>query len=137
MNLLLQSIAGFPAFALHMAVSLALLGIFIAIYTRVTPYREIDLIRQGNLSAAISLSGATLGYAFPLSYSSAQSANILDMALWGAIALLTQLVVYAIVRMVFIPDIAKGIEDGNVAQGTFLGMLSLATGILSAGCMTY
>ena len=34
-----------------------------------------------------------------------------------------------------IPNIARDIPDGKVAQGTFLGVLSLATGLLSAACM--
>ena len=137
MEVLLESLKGLPPFALHLAVCLLLLSVFVFIYTKITPYPELELIRQGNLAAAISLSGATLGYAIPLAYSSAQSVNILDMVLWGGIALLTQLIVYAVVRMLLIPDIAKDIHQGSVAQGAFLGALSLATGILNAGCMTY
>ena len=137
MDLLLKSASGFPAFALHLVVSLILLAIFIGIYTRVTPYPDIDLIRRGNLAAAISLSGAILGYAIPLGYSSAQSANLAEMALWGAIAMITQILVYTAVRMLLIPDIANDIQEGHVAQGTLLGALSLASGILTAGCMTY
>ena len=137
MEVLLESINGFPPFALHLAVSLLLLALFVVVYTRITPYPELELIRQGNLAAAISLSGATLGYAIPLAYASAQSVNLADMVLWGGIALITQLVVYAVVRMVLIPGIVKDIEQGGVAQGTLLGALSLATGILNAGCMTY
>ena len=137
MEILQESLNGFPPFALHLAVSLILLTMFVLIYTRITPYRELELIRQGNLAAAISLSGATLGYAIPLGYSSAQSVNLADMVLWGGIALITQLIVYAVVRTLLIPGIAKDIQDGQVAQGAFLGMLSLATGILNAGCMTY
>ena len=137
MEVLLESLKGLPPFALHLAVSLLLLAVFIFIYTKITPYPELELIRQGNLAAAVSLSGATLGYAIPLAYSSAQSVNLLDMILWGGIALVTQLIVYAVVRMLLIPDIAKDIHEGRVAQGAFLGALSLATGILNAGCMTY
>ncbi len=137
MEILLESVNGFPPFALHLAVSLLLLAVFMLIYSRITPYPELELIRQGNLAAAISLSGATLGYAIPLSYSSAQSVNLADMVLWGGIALITQLVVYAVVRILLIPGIVKDIEQGGVAQGAFLGALSVATGILNAGCMTY
>ena len=137
MQVLLESINGFPPFALHLAVSLLLLAVFVAVYTRFTPYPELELIRQGNVAAAISLSGATLGYAIPLAYASAQSGNLADMVLWGGIALITQLAVYAVVRMLLIPGLVKDIEQGGVAQGAFLGSLSVATGILNAGCMTY
>ena len=137
MQVLLESINGFPPFALHLAVSLLLLAVFVVVYTRITPYPELELIRQGNVAAAISLSGATLGYAIPLAYASAQSVNLADMVLWGGIALITQLAVYAFVRILLIPGLVKDIEQGGVAQGSFLGALSVATGILNAGCMTY
>ena len=51
MNNLWQSIAGFPTFLLYFALALALLALFVAIYVRVTPYREIRLIREGNIAA--------------------------------------------------------------------------------------
>ena len=137
MQVLLESINGFPPFALHLAVSLLLLAVFVVVYTRITPYPELELIRQGNVAAAISLSGATLGYAIPLAYASAQSVNLADMVLWGGIALITQLAVYAFVHILLIPGLVKDIEQGGVAQGSFLGALSVATGILNAGCMTY
>ena len=136
MDILQQSISGFPAFIIHLAAALALLAVFLFIYIRITPYREMALIRAGNVAAAISLSGAMIGFTIPLAKAVAQSGSLLDMLMWGGIALLVQLLAYAIVRML-IPGIAKDIPDGKVAQGTFLGMLSLATGILNAACMTY
>ena len=36
-----------------------------------------------------------------------------------------------------IPDVSKGIPQGKVSEGIFLGALSLATGILNAACITY
>lgn len=134
MDLLLQSIAGFPPFIITLAAALVLLALFLFIYVRVTPYREIQLIREGNTAAAISLSGATLGFAIPLAQSAAQSGSLLDMLMWSGIAMAVQLLVYVAVRMI-IPGIARDIPDGKVAQGVFLGALSLATGLLNAACM--
>ncbi len=134
MDILQQSIGGFLPFISTLAVALALLALFLFIYVNITPYREIKLIREGNLAAAISLSGATLGFAIPLAQSAAQSGNLLDMLMWSGIAMVVQLCVYAAVRMV-IPGITRDIPAGKVAQGTFLGVLSLATGLLNAACM--
>ena len=135
MDILQQSISGFPAFVIHLAAALVLLAVFLLIYTRITPYHEIQLIREGNIAAAISLSGAIIGFIIPLAKSIAQSGSLLDMLMWGGIALVVQLLAYAVVRM-FIPAIAKDIPEGKIAQGTFLGVLSLATGILNSACMT-
>src|SRR4051812_41860536 len=49
------------AVTLHMiyfAIALVAIAVFVAIYTAITPYWEIRLIRQGNTAAAISLGGA-------------------------------------------------------------------------------
>lgn len=134
MELLQQSIGGFVPFITTLAAALVLLVLFIVIYVRITPYHEIRLIREGNVAAAVSLSGATLGFAIPLAQSAAQSGNLLDMLLWSGIAMGAQLLVYVVVRMI-IPDISRDIPAGKLAQGTFLGVLSLATGLLNAACM--
>ena len=54
--------------------------------------------------------------------------------LWAGIALVVQLLAYVLVRLL-IPSLAKDISEGQVAQGVFLGALSLAIGILNAACM--
>lgn len=134
MDILRQSIGGFYPFITTLALALALLALFLFIYVRITPYREFQLIREGNVAAAISLSGATLGFAIPLAQSAAQSGNLLDMLMWSGISMAVQLLVYVVVRTI-IPGITRDIPAGKTAQGTFLGMLSFATGLLSAACM--
>ena len=135
MDIIKVSITGLPAFAIYFAVCIAMVVAFVFIYIRITPYHEIALIREGNLAAAASLGGALLGFVIPLARSVTQSANLADMVLWGAIALVVQLVVYWIVTRV-IPGLHDGISQNKVAHGTFLGAVSLASGILNAACMT-
>ena len=136
MDVIQHSISGLPAFALYLVSSLALLALFIVIYVRITPYREFALIREGNVAAAASLSGTILGFVIPLAHSVAQSASLADMALWGMIALIVQLLVFFGVTRI-LPGVARDIPAGKVAPGLLLGTLSLATGILNAACMTY
>ncbi len=134
METIQQSITGFPPFILTLATALILLLVFIFIYVQITPYNEIQLIRDGNSAAAVSLSGAILGFAIPLAQSAAQSGNLVDMLLWAGIAMVVQFLVYLAVRMI-IPGIVRDIPAGKVAQGLFLGALALATGLLNAACM--
>lgn len=131
-----DSAAGIDDFLAYFVVGVLFLALFMAIYVRVTPYREVKLIREGNLAAALSLSGAMLGFVIPLASAIEHSVGLADMALWSAVALAVQLVVYGVVRLL-IPGIAADIPAGRLAQGVFLGVLSLAAGILSAACMTY
>jgi putative membrane protein len=136
MEIFFESVRGIDEFLIYLAASLALLALAIAIYTWITPYRELALIRKGNVAAAASLSGTILGFAIPLAHAVAQSVNLAEMALWGVIALGVQLLVFFVVTRL-IPDIARDIPDGKIAPGILLGALSLATGILNAACMTY
>ena len=136
MEIIQVSIGGLPAFLIYLVTSLALLALFLLIYIWVTPYRELMLIREGNLAAAASLSGTIIGFVIPLAHAIAQSVNLADMALWGVIALVVQLLVFfAMTRLV--PELARDIPAGKLAPGILLGALSLGTGILNAACMTY
>jgi putative membrane protein len=136
MDVLAHSARGIDEFLIYLAASLVLLAVFICIYIWITPYRELTLIREGNAAAAASLSGAVLGFAIPLAHAIAQSVNLAEMAMWGVVALAVQLLVFFVVRKI-VPDIARDIPAGKVAPGVFLGVLSLATGLLNAACMTY
>jgi putative membrane protein len=131
---LTHSLAGLPLFALYFTVCSLLLVLFIALYIRVTPYPEIQLIREGNMAAAYSLSGAVIGFVLPLASAVTHSASLLDMLIWGLIALAVQILVYRIVQSL-LPRLAHDIPEGKLAPGLVVGTLALATGILNAACM--
>lgn len=136
MEFLKFSLAGFDDFLLHFALCAFFVMLFVAIYVCVTPYREFALIREGNAAAAASLSGTLIGFVLPLAGAVIHSVNPWDMALWAAIALVVQIVVYLLVRLL-LPGIVRHIPEGRVGAGVFLGAVSLAAGILNAACMTY
>ncbi|HRE13340.1 MAG TPA: DUF350 domain-containing protein [Usitatibacteraceae bacterium] len=136
MRELFDSFAGFDDFLAYLAVSLALLAAFLAVYVRVTPHREIALIRAGNLAAAFSLSGAVLGFIVPLASAVKHSVSLVDMALWGAVALVVQVAAFVAVKLM-VPRITDDIAAGQQAQGFFLGAISLGVGLLNGACMTY
>lgn len=127
---------GFPAFVSHFITALAFLFVFIAIYIRITPYKEITLIREGNTAAAASLSGAVIGYAIALSSSVAHSVDLYDMLIWSGIGLVVQLLAYFITRLM-LPDLVKDVPENRLASGLFLGALSISMGLLNAACQTY
>lgn len=131
-----QSLTGLPAFLSYFATAIGLLAVFLLAYLWITPYREISLIREGNTAAAASLSGAMIGFVLPLSSAIVHSVSLLDMAVWGLIALIIQLLAYLIARLL-LPNLARDIPTGQIASGVFLAALSLAIGLLNAACMTY
>jgi putative membrane protein len=134
--MLIQSLAGLPSFLFYFATAIGLLLLFLLAYIFITPYREIALIRAGNAAAAASLSGAMLGFVLPLASAIAHSVSLPDMAVWGLIAMIIQLLVYLAARLLM-PDLVRDIPAGKVATGVFLGALSVAIGILNAACMSY
>ncbi|HET7403487.1 MAG TPA: DUF350 domain-containing protein [Usitatibacter sp.] len=136
MRQVFDSFAGFDDFLVYLALALALTSVFIALYIRVTPYREVALIGEGNMAAAFSLSGALVGFVIPLASAIEHSVSLVDMAIWGLIAMLIQLAVFVVVKLT-IPTIGTDIPAGKTAQGFFLGAVSLAVGVLNAACMSY
>ena len=131
-----DSFAGFDDFLVYLAVSLAYLAVFIAIYIRITPYREMQLIREGNMAASFSLSGSILGFVIPLAASIQHSVSLVDMAIWGLIAMAVQIAAFIVVK-ICIPSITRDIPDNKGAQGFFLGSLSLGVGLINAACMSF
>jgi len=136
MRQLFDSFAGFDDFLVYLAISLALTAMFLAVYVRVTPHREFALIREGNLAAAFSLSGALLGFIVPLTSAVRYSVNLADMAIWGLIALGVQIAAFVAVKLM-IPTLSRDIAEGRSAQGFFLGSLSLGVGLINGACMSY
>jgi putative membrane protein len=136
MNNLWQSISGFPNFALYFVLGLALLVVFVAVHAYLTAYRELRMIREGNVAAAISLSGAVLGFVLPLGSAVAHSVNPIDMIVWSVIAFVAQMIVYLAVRRL-VPHFSEAIRDGKIAPATLLATLAVAVGVLNAACLTY
>ncbi len=136
MNEFIASISGLDDFLAYFLMAVALTAVFLVVYARVTPHKEISLIRQGNVAAALSLSGALVGFVIPLASAIAHSVAWWDMLFWGAVALVVQLLSYFAVRMI-LPNLSQDISSGKVAQGLVLGTISLALGILNAASLTY
>jgi len=133
---LAASAAALPAYLAFLVTLLALIIAATWIYKSVTPYRELDLIRANNTAAALSLGGFMIGIAIALKTVAAGTGSLLDMVMWGAFALVTQLLVFTLTRF-FIKDLKQGIEDGRIAYGVLLGAVSITTGIANAGALTY
>lgn len=129
-------LATLPNFILYFTSSVLLSLLFLAIYIKLTPYNEFSLIKQGVIAPAISLSGAMLGFVIALASVIKNSLDFLDMAVWGFIAMIVQLIAFVIVRLLF-KTLTEGINNNNIAKAIFLAMMSLLFGLLNAACMTY
>lgn len=132
--ILIDSITGIGPHLLAFALSVLILGLFVAVFIRLTPYHEIALIKQGNTAAAISLGGCVLGFTIPLAKAVAQSTSLIDMLIWSGIALFAQISVYSFFRMLF-KDIAHDVQNNKSASAIFLAAICIAVGLLNAAGM--
>lgn len=122
-------------FLLFFVVAAGLTVVFVLAYTRVTRHNEFALIKEKSTAAAVAFSGSMVGFALPLASVMIQSVTVVEMLLWGLVALIVQLLVYQLIRLPM-PRISERIEANEVAAGMWLGACSLVAGILSAASMT-
>lgn len=123
------------AYLIHLLAGLAIVVLFVATYVRVTPYRELDLIRDGGSAAALSLGGATLGFALTVASSILHSDTFVMFLFWAASSAVVQVLVYAFIARVM-PSLNAALENNNIAMGGFLGAMSLAVGAINAACLS-
>ena len=126
--------AGFPIFLLHTGVTVAILFAAAALYILLTPHKEITLIREGNAAAAVSLSGVLVGLAIPLAASLKASTNILEVALWGVVTVVVQLLVFRLVDMI-LRGLPKRIQEGEISAAALLVGAKLATALILAAAV--
>ncbi|GLS46241.1 DUF350 domain-containing protein [Methylobacterium brachythecii] len=129
-------ISGLPAFLAYFAAALVLVALYILVYITATAHREMALIRAGNTAAALSLGASLIGYALPLSVAIRNAQSILDCIVWGLVALVVQILIYWLVR-ILLPDLSRRISENEMSAAILLGAASLAGGIVNAASMSY
>lgn len=122
-------------FLQHLIVGMVLVVLFVAIYSLITPHKELALIREGNLAAAIGLVGATIGFTLPLNLVFRETPDPLLAALFGLIALAAQVVAHLAVRLV-LPNISRDIASGAVSAGVAQAGAGIVVGMMSAAALT-
>ncbi len=128
-------LASLSEFFIFFGVAVALTLLFVVIYTRVTRHDELALIKKNSTAAAVAFSGSLIGFALPLASTMISSVTVVEMVLWGVIALIVQVLVYLLIRLPM-PRISERIEADEVAAGIWLGATSMVAGILNAASMT-
>ena len=132
--MVLQSLSGLPAFFVYFVCASVLVAAYIFVYTWITAHDEFALLKANNTGAAISLGLSMIGFALPLTASIGHSDGILDMTIWGVIALIVQVGVYYVARIA-VPKLSERIEAGEIAPAIWLGAASVTAGMLNAASM--
>lgn len=131
-------IDGLLNFAAYFSTALIALLVFKYVYTLITPQDEWRLIRdERNLAAAIGFSGAVIGFSIALHGVITHSVSLLDFTIWAGVALIAQLLAFAVVRFLLMPDLVRRIQEQELSAGVMLCSVSVACGILNAACMSW
>ena len=128
----LLAVAGFLAYCVGAA---ALCVLFGAVYLRLTPHREFDLVtREHNASAALALGGTIVGYGIALAGAIHNTRSPLEFAVWALLAIAPQLLAIGLARIAY-PGLSKAIEQNALAAAIWQASISIAAGLVTAACM--
>ncbi len=125
---------GLPTLLLQFVVTLLLLALGIFIYTLVAPMRELEQMRRGNVAAATTLGGTVVALAIPLAVLLATSGALLEIVVWGIVAIIIQLVTFAIASTA-LHGLRGMIQADNMAAAVFLVSAQLAVALINAAAM--
>jgi putative membrane protein len=127
---------GLLAFFAYFFGAIGFVVLFCAIYTRLTPYDEFDLIvRQHNASAGLAFGGALIGFALALAGAIHNTLGIVEFGVWGLVALISQMVAYGIARLLH-PGLSHAIEQNAMASAYWIASVSISAGLIAAACMS-
>jgi len=127
-------VTGLPFLISHLFITLCLLFIGITSFIFLTPIKELKLIKDGNLSASISFSGALLGIGIPLASSLSVSNSILEIIIWGLTAILLQLLCFKITDT-FLKDLSKRIENDQLATSILLFSIKISVSLINSAAI--
>ncbi|MFN7056835.1 DUF350 domain-containing protein [Hyphomonas sp.] len=125
--------AAFPRFLMSTGMAGGMLLVAATAYVLLTPWKELALVREGNTAAGVALGGAIAGLAIPIASTLASSVSLAELAIWGAIALLMQLITYRAVDLL-LRDIPGRLTRDEMGAAAVLTAAKLSAAlILAAG----
>jgi putative membrane protein len=136
MDPVLQSlISGLPTLVVQFLAAAAVYVAGIAVYARLTPYHELNLVRDGNVAAAVTLGGALIGLALPVGATLARSLSVADILVWGAVATVMQAAAFGLASLL-LRELPARVERGDVAAALVASSVQISVGIVNAGAMS-
>lgn len=123
-----------PNFLMYFVASVVLVLAFLTIFVNATPQSEMAGIREGKLAPAISLIGALIGFVLPLTVLVQHSTGLVDLFVWGVVAIVIQVVAFFAARL-SVKDLCKRIDNNEVSAGVFAGGVGIVVGLLNMASM--
>jgi len=127
-------VSGFPTFALHGGITVGILLLALLVYSVLTPYRELRLVKDNNIAAGLTFGGSVLSLAIPLSFAMATSLNWADIVIWGVVTVLVQLFALRLVDLL-LPGLPGRIRHGDMSAAYVLVSMKLAFAFILAAAV--
>lgn len=138
----------FINFLLYLGVSIPLIVLGYLIFLWTTPYREIELIREGSetedpikiraaKAAAYDIGGKILGLVIVVASAILNSVDLLDLVIWGVVGIIFHEIIFFLINWLAPFSINQEIPKGNVSVAIFSSRIHIAAGILMAALISY
>ncbi len=128
----LNSLAtGLPWLIFYLMVVTVIYLLGIIIYVRLTPHKELQLVQEGNMAAAVSFSALVIGLALPLAACLVNKFGLIDVAIWGTVSLFLQLFLFRVTDAIF-RGMPERIEANEVPAATVLAAFKIAGSLMLA-----
>jgi putative membrane protein len=125
---------GFPEFMIQGGLTLAMLMAGCIVHILLTPMKEMQLIKAGNISAGISVAAVIVGLAIPMTACLATANSIYDLLIWGVVAILLQLLAFRVVDLI-LRDLPHRIERDEIGAAILLAAVKLAAALVMAAAL--
>ena len=126
---------GFPATLANAGVTLGLLVAGAAAYATLSPYKEIQRVRDGDTGAAILFAGVILGLALPLALSLYASTTLAEATLWGVATIAVQLLAFRLIDLL-LHGLPQRAREGEIGAAILLATARLAVALILAAAVS-
>lgn len=129
----LQSLsAGFPYLIFYLLMVTAIYVVAIIIYVKLTPHKELELVQNGNMAAAIHLCALIIGLAMPIAACLVNKFSLADVGIWATFSLFLQLLLFRVTDGIFFKGMSQRIENNECAPAIVLAAFKLAGSLILA-----
>lgn len=123
------------SYLMHLLTGFALVGAFVWLYLRLTPYAEIALIRKGCVAPALSFGGTLIGYSLTVASGLLHLPGYPLFIAWSAAAMAVQLVAFLLLQKA-LPELKQALESNNIAMGAMIGAIAISIGLINGACLS-
>ena len=135
-----KSLGNLPEYFMFLGAGLTIWLAALVIYERITPIRELDEIRKGNVAVAINFLAVAVALALPIQSVGHSTFNPGEMLLWGSIGAVCQITLHLIIRFFWKQTYARmaGGADTRpcIASALLLSSVSLVLGMMNAATLS-